>query len=438
MKKQIWAAGAALTIAAIALPYGAAFAADEDAPDMAAQVTKATSSSRQTSSEVTVAGTWATPKLTVGQAFTVSTQPTNGGAPFTWAASFPFMLDDGSVVGECAADQATLTCTVKEVPDTYKDKADVKGTWWARARLQDSAVGTNEGTITLNGEAVKKLVWGDAKGTGECTNDCGSPAHYEYAKPENIKFGWSNDNGTIGWGIKWIANGGTEYTVKDFDTRLNTSVKCAKSDTWDPATTEVITATQVDDNTIRFTAPDGVKTCIVYPPEQMKVPEGQTSVTNHAEINGLKLESTATVRSNGGTDGNGTVKPTPAPTPSTEPTPTTPATDPKPEPSTPATPAPKPSDEPQSVPSPTPTPEPTPATVKPAPKPEPTSTPTSEQPKHAPAQTTAPAPQERLAKTGATASGLLLMIGAILGGAGAGLLLLRLLEGPARKKETEL
>ena len=439
MKIKIGAAAAALTIAALALPYGAAFAAAEDAPAMTAQVTKATSSSRQTSSEVAVAGTWSAPKLAVGQSFTVSTKPTNGGAPFTWAASFPFTLDDGSVVGECAADQATLTCTVKEVPDAYKDKADVKGTWWARARLQDAAVGTNEGTITLNGEVVKTLVWGDKEGTGECTNDCGSPAHYEYARPENVKFGWSNDNGTVGWGIKWIATPGTEYTVKDFDTRLNTSVKCAKSDTWDPTTTENISATQVDDNTIRFTAPEGVKVCVTYPPEQMKVPEGQTSVTNHAEINGLKLESTATVRSNGGTDGDGTVKPTPAPapTPSTEPTPeptpTNPATEPTPEP-TPTTPAPKPSDEPQSAP--TLTPDPTPDTVKPTPAP--TSTPTAEQPKPAPTQTTTPATQERLAKTGATASGLLLMIAAILGGAGAGLLLLRLLEGPARKKETEL
>lgn len=422
MKHKIWAAAAALTIAAMSLPYGAAFAAAEDAPAMTAQVTKATSSSRQTSSEVAVAGTWATPKLTVGQSFTVSTQPTNGGAPFTWAASFPFMLDDGSVVGECVADQATLTCTVKEVPDAYKDKADVKGTWWARARLQDAAVGTNEGTITLNGEAVKKLVWGDAKGTGECTNDCASPAHYEYAKPENIKFGWSNDNGTIGWGIKWIATPGTEYTVKDFDTRLNTSVKCAKSDTWNPDTTENITATQVDENTIRFTAPEGVKTCIVYPPEQMKVPEGQTSVTNHAEINGMKLESTATVRSNGGTDGDGTVKPTPAPapTPSTEPTP-------EPTPTSPAT---------EPTPKPTPTPAPTPDTVKPSPTPEPTPTQATEKPQPGPAPTTAPAPQERLAKTGATASGLLLMIGAIMGGAGAGLLILHLLEGRKPEEET--
>ena len=440
MKHKIWAAGAALTIAAMSLPYGAAFA-DEAAPAMTAQVTKATSSSRQTSSEVTVAGTWATPKLTVGQAFTVSTQPTNGGAPFTWAASFPFMLDDGSVVGECIADQATLTCTVKEVPDSYKDKADVKGTWWARARLQDAAVGTNEGTITLNGEVVKKVVWGDKNGEGSCTSDCGGPAHYEYAEPSNLKFGWSNDNGTVGWGIKWIATPGTEYEVKDFDTKLGTTVRCAKAATWDPATTEVINADRIDDNTIKFTAPADSKVCITYPPEQMKVPEGQSSVTNHAEINGMKLESTATVRSNGGTDGDGTVKPTPAPapTPSTEPTPeptpTSPATDPTPEP-TPTTPAPKPSDEPQSAP--TPTPAPTPDTVKPSPKPEPTSTPTTEQPKPAPAQTTAPAPQERLAKTGATANGIILAIGAILGGAGAGLLILRLLEGPARKKGEEL
>ena len=429
--QKIWAAGAALTLAALAMPYGAAYAADEAAPTMTAQVTKATSSSRQTSSEVAVAGTWSAPKLEVGQSFTVSTQPTNGGAPFTWAASFPFMLNDGSGVGECAANQATLTCTVKEVPDAYKDKADVKGTWWARARLQDAAVGTNEGTITLNGEAVKKLVWGDKDGTGECANDCSGPAHYEYAKPENIKFGWSNDNGTIGWGIKWIATPGTEYTVTDFDTRLNTAVKCAKSDTWNPDTTENITAVQIDNNTIKFTAPAGVKTCVVYPPDQTVIPEGQTSATNHAEINGMKLEATATVKSNGGTDGEGTVKPTP------EPTPTSPATEPTPEP-TPTTPAPKPSDEPQSAPTPTPTPttDPTPGTVKPSPKPEPTSTPTVEQPKAAPAPTAVPAPQERLAKTGATADGLVLAIGIIAFGIGVGLVILRLLEGRKHQEET--
>lgn len=53
MKKKIWAAAAALTIAAMSLPYGAATnAAAEDEPSMTAQVTKATSSSRQTSSDV--------------------------------------------------------------------------------------------------------------------------------------------------------------------------------------------------------------------------------------------------------------------------------------------------------------------------------------------------------------------------------------------------
>lgn len=440
MKHTIWAVGAVLTIAAMSLPYGGVAAA-EDMPPMTAQVTKATSSSRQTSSEVTVAGTWSAPALAVGQSFTVSTQPTNGGAPFTWAASFPFMLDDGSVVGECSADRETLTCNVKEVPAAYADKADVKGAWWARARLQNAAIGTNEGQITLNGEVVKKLVWGDKNGEGTCTSDCDGPVHFEYARPENIKFGWTNDNNTVGWAIKWVAEGGVEYTVKDFDTTLNTAVRCAKAATWDPATTENITASQIDANTIKFTAPDGVKTCIVYPPEQMTVPEGQTSVTNHAEINGMKLEATATVKTAGGTDGDGTVKPTPSPvpTPSTEPTPeptpTSPATEPTPEP-TPTTPAPKPSDEPQSAA--TPTPAPTPDTVKPSPTPEPTPTQATEKPQPEPAPATAPAPQERLAKTGATANGLLLMIGAIMGGAGAGLLLLRLLEGPADKKEKEL
>ena len=65
MSKKFWAAGAALTLAALALPYGAAYAADEAAPAMTAQVTKATSASRQTSSEVTVEGTWSVPKLAV-------------------------------------------------------------------------------------------------------------------------------------------------------------------------------------------------------------------------------------------------------------------------------------------------------------------------------------------------------------------------------------
>ena len=441
MKKQIWAAGAALTVAALALPYGAATnAAAEDTPAMTAQVTKATSSSRQTSSEVTVEGTWSTTKLTIGQSFTVGS--VDGG--FMWQADFPFVLDSGAKIGECKATEAVLTCTVTEVPASYADKTDVTGTFHASARLVDAAVGTESTSITLNGKTVRTLVWGDREGTGECSNDCSGPAHYEYAKPENVKFGFTNRDGSVGWGIQWKVEPSTEYTIVDETNTLHTAVKCSTGPTWDPKTTSWTDGTLDDTkHTLVFTPPVGALACVTYPDATQPV-EGQTTYTNKATINGISLEATATVKAAGGTDGDGTVKPapTPAPEPSTdptpEPTPTTPATDPKPEPSTPATPEPKPSDEPQSAPSPTPTPEPTPDTVKPSPTPEPTSTPTVEQPKPAPAQTTAPAPQERLAKTGATANGLLLMIGAILGGAGAGLLLLRLLEGSARKKETEL
>lgn len=437
MKKQIWAAGAAITIAALALPYGAAFAADEEAPAMTAQVTKATSSSRQTSSEVTVEGTWSTPKLAVGQAFTVGS--VDGG--FTWKADFPFLLDDGAKIGECKATEAVLTCTVTDVPASYADKTDVTGTFHASARLVDAAVGTEKTSITLNGKTVRTLVWGDREGTGECSNDCSGPAHYEYAKPETLKFGFTNADGSIGWGIQWKVEPSTEYTITDETNMLHTAVKCSTGPTWDPATTSW-TDGKLDESkhTLTFTPPTGALTCVTYP-DATKHVEGQTTYTNRATLNGQSLEATTTVKAAGGTDGDGSVKPapTPAPEPSTEPTPeptpTTPATDPTPEP-TPTKPAPKPSDEPQSAPSPTPTPEPTPDTVKPTPKPEPTSTPTTEQPKPAPTQTTSPAPQERLAKTGANANGLLLMIGAIMGGAGAGLLILRLLEGRKPEEET--
>lgn len=417
MKKKIWAAGAALTIAALALPYGAAAnAAAEDAPAMTAQVTKATSASRQTSSEVTVTGTWSTQKLTVGQSFTVGS--IDGG--FKWKADFPFLLDDGSRIGDCKATEATLTCAVTEVPAAYADKENVSGTFNARASLSDAAVGTQSTQITLNGETVRTLVWGDREGTGECSNDCSGPAHYEYAEPKNIKFGYTNADGSIGWGIQWKVEPSTEYTIVDETNTLHAAVKCSTGPTWDPATTSW-TDGKLDESkhTLTFTPPTGALTCVTYP-DATKPVEGQTTYTNRATLNGQSLEATTTVKAAGGTDGDGSVKPapTPAPEPSTEPTPeptpTTPATDPTPEP----------------------TPEPTP--TKPAPKPEPTSTPTVEQPKPAPTQTTAPAPQERLAKTGATANGLLLMIGAILSGAGAGLLLLRLLEGPARKKGEKL
>lgn len=402
MKRFIATTGVALLM----ITAAAATANAADNTEIKAEVTKATSSSRQTSSEVNVGGTWAVDKLAVGQQFTVSTVPNEGKAPFTWAASFPFTLDDGTKIGECVANEATLTCTVNEVPAAYVDKTDVHGTWWAKARLQGGAIGTTEGTITLNGKAVKTLVWGDKEGTGTCTNDCSSPVHYEYANQENVKFGWSNADGTISWGIKWIANGGVEYTVKDFDAKLGTTVKCAKSDTWNPDTTEVITATQVDPNTIKFTAPEGSKTCVTYPPEHTVVPEGQTSATNHAEVNGLKLEATATVKSNGGTNGDGSVKPTPAPAPSVtpEPTPTpTPSEDPKPEPS-PSTPAPAPSAEP--------TPEPR-VTTSPVP------TPLPETPKADVQPTVAPAPEAKLAKTGAASEGIVIALVTVIAGIAA-------------------
>lgn len=396
----------------------------EDAPQIKAEVTKATSASRQVSSEINVSGTWTVEKLAVGQSFTVSTNPTNGGVPFKWNASFPFVLDDGTKVGECIADQANLTCKVNEVPPSYADKIDVKGSWWARARLQEGAIGTEEAPIVLNGEVVKKLVWGDAQGTGTCTNDCDNAAHYEYARPENLKFGWTNDNGTVGWAIKWIATPGVEYVVKDFDTPLGTLVKCAKSGEWDPATTEIIAATRVDANTIKFTAPADSKVCITFPPEQMKVPEGQSSVTNHAEVNGLKLEATTTLKSNGGTDGDGSNKPKPTPAPTPEPTPspdpTTPAPTPSPKPSEP-TPAPKPSEKPTPVPT---TPTPKPSVTTPAPKPTPNTTPAPKpEPKPAPKQTTPqvtatkPSETNKLAKTGTSviASGILVALLALSG-----------------------
>lgn len=378
MKKIITAAaGVAMLVAA---PV-AAYAANDT---MTATVTSAQSMSRQTGSEVNVSGTWETERLTVGQSFTVAS--VDGG--FKWNASFPFTLDDGSQIGECNADQATLTCKVTTIPDAYANKKDVKGTWWARARLQDAAVGTTEGKISLNGEIVRTLVWGDKDATGKCSNDCLRPAHYEYASPENLKFGWTNSNGTVGWGIKFIVEPGTEYTVKDFDTRLNTDVKCTESPTWDPKTTAFITAVQVDANTIKFTAPEGVEVCMVYPPEQVRVPDGQTSVTNHAEVNGVKLEATATVKANGGADGDGT---TPDPAPSPVPTPDVNMPTPAPVPS------PKPSDEPQS--------DPTPAPVETTPVPVPSVSPSAPAPVGKP-QGAQGGTQGKLAKTGAMPAGL--------------------------------
>lgn len=425
--KKIWAAGAALTLAALALPYGAAYAADEAAPAMTAQVTKATSASRQTSSEVTVEGTWSTPKLAAGQHFTVTSK--DGG--FKWYAGFPFVLDDGTKIGDCEADEATLTCTVAEVPASYADKTDVTGNFHARARLSDAAVGTEDTQIVVNGQVTRTLVWGDRDGSGTCTNDCSTPAHFEYAAPETIKFGWTNADQSIGWGIKWAVEAGKTYTLTDETNALPKAVKCSSGPTWAPSTTTWTDGTLDESaHTLTFTPPAGSLVCIVYPAATPHV-EGQDTYTNRATINGKSLEATATIKASGGTDGDGKTKPQPAPVPTPDasmPTPA-PVPSPLPKPSPKPSPVPTPSDEPQSAPSPMPTP-------TTAPKPEPTATPVTEKPQPEPAPATIQASQERLAKTGATTDGIVLAVGIIAFGIGVGLVILRLLEGRKREEET--
>lgn len=389
MNTKYTLAGLGLTIGLAVASAAAPALADTPAP-ITAQVTKATSASRQTSSEVTVEGTWATPHLTPGSVLTVGS--VDGG--FNWLANFPFTLDDRTRIGECVADQAQLTCTVTDVPEAWAAKENVTGTFHARARLVDKAVGTESTSITLNGQAVRTLVWGDKDGNGTCSNDCSTPAHYEYARPENVKYGWTNRDGSIGWGIQWKVEPSTEYTIIDATNTLHTAVKCSTGPTWDPATTSW-TDGKLDDtkHTLTFTPPTGALTCLTYPDATPAI-DGQTTYTNKATINGQSLEATATVKAAGGTDGDGTVKPTPtpAPEPSTEPTPeptpTTPDTDPKPEPSTPT---PDPTPEPRVTTEPVPVP--THATPKPEPKADPQPTPAS-------------APAAQLAKTGATLDGI--------------------------------
>lgn len=413
MNTKYTLAGLGLTIGLAVASAAAPALADTPAP-ISAQVTKATSASRQTSSEVTVEGTWQTPHLTPGSVLTVGS--VDGG--FNWLANFPFTLDDGTRIGECVADQATLTCTVTDVPEAWAAKEDVSGTFHARARLVDKAVGTESTSITLNGQAVRTLVWGDKDGNGTCSNDCSTPAHYEYARPENVKYGWTNRDGSIGWGIQWKVEPSTEYTIIDATNTLHTAVKCSTGPTWDPATTSwtdgKLDATK---HTLTFTPPTGSLTCVTYPDATTPV-DGVMTYTNRATINGQSLEATATVKAAGGTDGDGTVKPAPAP--STEPTP---------EP-TPTAPAPKPSDGPQSTPTPDPTPEPR-VTTEPVPVP----TPAAPTPEPKVDAQPAPAPQERLARTGATLDGITVALGSFALGvllAGVGYVINRRLGGDGR------
>lgn len=311
-----------------------------------AKITQISSGSSQVSSPVTVKGSWSTKKLEVGQTFTVMSDVVN------WAYDFPFTLSDNTKIGSCKTDKGTLTCTVDNVPDAVANKTDISGIWWTTARLQESVVGKKSGEILIGNQAYP-FTFGDKDWDGTCDNDC-SGGHYEDAKPENSKWGWVNPDGTTSWMITWIAEPGTKYNVHDGYTKLSTSVKCAKGDTWDPNTTVYISAIRVNDYTIEFTAPEGVKVCVTYTPEPMATPAGAKTATNIAMVNGLKLERTIEVEVRGGTTGDGTT-PAPSPSPSvTTPAPKPTTTEPVPVPSA-TTPSAKPSHSETATPSARPT-----------------------------------------------------------------------------------
>lgn len=378
---------ASIGIAATLVCGSAAPALAADNP-ISAEITYVSSGSSQVSSPVTVKGSWSTKKLEVGQTFTVTSDVIN------WAYDFPFTLNDDTKIGSCKTDKGTLTCTVDNVPDAVANKTDISGTWWTTARLQESVVGKKSGEILI-GKRAYPFVFGDKDGDGTCDSDC-SGGHYEDAKPENSKWGWVNPDGTTSWMITWIAEPGVKYSVHDGYTKLSTSVKCAKGDTWDPNTTVYISAIRVNDYTIEFTAPEGVKTCVTYTPEPMATPAGAKNATNVAYVNSTKLERTIEVKVNGGTTGDGVV-PAPVPTPSpsvSTPAPNPTTTEPVPVPST-TTPAPQ---------SGTSTPSQKPIT--PSAKPSPTTKAAEPQ----------PSKQTKLAKTGTNAeiaATLVIMIAAI-------------------------
>lgn len=307
---------------AAALVCGSATSALAADNPISAKITYISSGSSQVSSPVTVKGSWSTKKLEVGQTFTVTSDVIN------WAYDFPFTLSDNTQIGSCKTNKGTLTCTVDNVPDVVANKTDISGIWWTTARLQESVVGKKYGEILIGNRAYP-FTFGDKDWDSACDNDC-SGGHYEDAKPENSKWGWVNPDGTTSWMITWIAEPGTKYNVHDGYTKLSTSVKCAKGDTWDPNKTVYISAIRVNDYTIEFTAPEGVKVCTTYTPEPMTTPAGAKTATNVADVNGIKLERTIEVNVNGGTTGVGTT-PEPAPSPSeTTPAPNPTTTEPVP------------------------------------------------------------------------------------------------------------
>jgi viral protein TPX len=369
---------------------------------MTAEITRVTSAGTHITSSVSASGTWAVAKLETGQSFTV-----DAGAYLKWASSFPFVLDSGEQIGDCTVSEGSLTCTVNTIPASVANKTDISGHWWATARVQESSVGRTVTDLTLNGKTTS-VVFGDSNGDGVCDKDCG-PVHYAYVNIDSFKAGWLNSDGTTSWMISWIASPGTEYTVHDEYTQLSTSVSCATSATWDPATTTKLTADRVDDNTIKMIAPANAQVCVTYTPIPMRAAAGAKSVTNIATVNGVRYENTVKVEVAGGTDGDGTA-PSPQPTPTPAPTPTpTPSPAPTPSATPVPTPTPEPSVTPTPVPTPTPAPTPSPTPVTPSVSPSPSTTPEpspSATPSATPSTTPTPAHQRKLAVTGADGSAI--------------------------------
>ena len=416
-----------VAILAMSLFGGVVAPSYADGHPMTAEITKVTSAGTHVTSTVSVNGTWAADKLEVGQTFTVYAN-----VDLKWASEFPFTLDSGEKIGDCKVADSKLTCTVTTVPDSMTDKTNVSGHWWANARIQETAVGKNTSNLILDGKTTS-VTFGDSNGDGTCDRDCG-PVHYPYASIDNFKAGWVNPDNTVSWMISWVTTPGTEYTIHDESTRLSNVVSCSTDETWNPKTVIKVTAAQIDNKTIRMTAPEGSKVCVTYTPDPVN-PDGAKVVTNVATVNGVRYEKTVEIKANGGTDGDGTApSPQPTPTPAPTPTPT-----PSPEPSAPTpTPTPEPSVTPTLVPTPTPAPTPstTPSvtpTPSPAPTPEPSSTPSasptptpsaptpsatptpSASPSATPEPTPTPAPRQfKLpvtgAVTGATASAVALLV----------------------------
>ena len=394
-----------VAILAMSLFGGVVAPSYADGHPMTAEITKVTSAGTHVTSTVSVNGTWAADKLEVGQTFTVYAN-----VDLKWASEFPFTLDSGEKIGDCKVADSKLTCTVTTVPDSMTDKANVSGHWWANARIQETAVGKNTSNLILDGKTTS-VTFGDSNGDGTCDRDCG-PVHYPYASIDNFKAGWVNPDNTVSWMISWVTTPGTEYTIHDESTRLSNVVSCSTDETWNPKTVIKVTATQIDNETIKVMAPEGSKVCVTYTPDPVN-PDGAKAVTNVATVNGVRYEKTVEIKANGGTDGDGTTPaPQPTPTPSVTPTPApspSPSA-PAPTPSTSPTPAPTPT---PSAPTPEPTPTPSPSTTPsatPVPTPTPSATPnptTTPAPVPTPSAIPTPAPQhKKLAVTGATGSAI--------------------------------